>query len=245
MSGSTIHIGNKSPVVAGMATMPSRLESFQQALNSILPQVDRLYLFLDRFEHPYQSLDPRVIVVESGRFGDLRANGKLFGLNLEGRHSYYFPVDDDICYPPDYVETMIEFLDRHSRQFVAGVHGSIFKPGFERYLSDRVILHRSGELTKPVRVDVLGTCTAAFHTGRLNFDVRDWATTNMVDLNFALECARRKITRVAVSRDAGWIRCIGEFQEDSIFTALKDDDTVQTELARELISLSAEGHEAG
>ena len=231
-----IKIGEQTLVIAGMATMPSRLASFEVAINSVLPQVDHLFLFLDRFETPYVSGDPRVTVLTSDTFGDLRANGKLMGLNMAGPDAYYFCLDDDIDYPPDYVSRMLQFLSNNDNRIVAGVHGSTLIPDFKNYLTDRAILHRSQALDQASRMHIAGTCTAAFHTELLQFDVRRWNTTNMVDLNFALECKRRNIPIVSIPRSKGWVKCIEEHQPDSIFTSLKKDDTEQTRLARILMS---------
>ena len=234
----TVKIGTQTLVIAGMATMPSRLESFEFALNSILPQIDHLFLFLDRFETPYISGDPKVTVLTSDAFGDLRANGKLMGLNMTGPSGYYFCVDDDIIYPSDYVQRMLQFLNSNGNNIVAANHASTLLPDFNNYLTDRAILHRSQALARASRVHVAGTCTAAFHTGILQFDVRGWHTTNMVDLNFALECKNRSIPIVSMPREDGWIKCISEHQPDSIFAALKKDDAVQTQLARQLMANS-------
>lgn len=238
-----LKIGDQTLVIAGMATMPSRLESFELALNSILPQVDRLFLFLDRFETPYVCADPRVVILTSDFFGDLRANGKLMGLTMAGPDAYYFCVDDDIVYPADYVQRMLGFLNSQNNSIVAGIHASILKPDFSKYLTDRAILHRSQGLERASRVHIAGTCTTAFHTGILQFDVRQWKTTNMVDLNFALECQRRNVSILSIPREEGWIKCISENQPDSIFTALKHDDTVQTRLAKQLLG-DGQGHKA-
>lgn len=233
----TIRIGSKQLLVAGMATMPSRIDSFELALNSILPQVDRLFVFLDRFDEPYISGDPRVIILQSQQFGDLRANGKLLGLTMTGPDSYYFCVDDDIIYPHDYVEKMTNFIRANGDGIAATVHGSLLKPDLENYLTDRRILHRSHPLTKPQALHVSGTCTTAFSTNCLRFDVREWQTTNMVDLNFARECKQRNIPRLAIPRTENWVQCIAEHQADSIFTRLKEEHTTQTRMARALLDL--------
>jgi hypothetical protein len=60
----------------------------------------------------------------------------------------------------------------------------------------------------------------------------------MVDLHFAIECQKRGLERVAVPRERKWVQTLGSSQEDSIYARLKRDDSVQTELARELIALS-------
>lgn len=230
-------LNSEKIVVAGMATMPSRRDSFQFALDSILPQVDRLYLFLDRFEKPHKLSDTRVIVLNSETHGDLRANGKFLGLTIQKGDFYYFSVDDDIIYPSDYVSNMIDFLNKSKAPIIAGIHGSILNKEFNQYQTDRKILHRSMGLRQPVKLDVLGTCTVGFRSSTIQFDVRRWPTINMVDLNFAIECERRKIMRYSIPRQPGWIQCIEECQKDSIFHQLRQNDSQQTKLAKQFLDM--------
>src|SRR5262245_24698174 len=91
------------PRVGGMATMPPRSGTAPRAIASILPQVSRLWLFLDRFDAvPSYALDSRIGVLRSQDCGDLRANGKLLGLVQESSPCTFFSLDDDIEYPIDY-----------------------------------------------------------------------------------------------------------------------------------------------
>ncbi len=79
------------PLVAGMATMPSRAETAPRAIASVLSQVDRLWLFLDRFDDtPAFARDPRIQVVRSQELGDLRANGKFAALFLDDEPFTFF-----------------------------------------------------------------------------------------------------------------------------------------------------------
>lgn len=231
---------SKSPMVyAGMATMPSRKESFGRAINSILPQVDRLFLFLDRFPPGSRIHHPKVTVLTSQEHGDLRANGKLLGLGQIDEPGYYFTADDDIAYPPDYVPVMIDHLSKLGPGKVAGLHGSILlRDGFESYLRSRMVVVRDRALDRYAGVDVMATCTCAFRTDDLRFDVRDWTLRNMVDLHFSIECEKRGLARFAVPRARGWVVTLGTRQPDSIYAELRRDDSVQTGLARQLMSMS-------
>jgi len=228
-------IGQHPMVVGGMATMPSRLDTLWQAINSILPQLDRLYLFFDRFEKPPIIRHPKIVCLNSQTFGDHRANGKFLGLLMSNRDPYYFSLDDDILYPKDYVQRMVGYLQENGDRVAVGVHGSILKAGFNRYLTDRNTAHRSMKTEEAQSVDVLGTCTTAFRTRTISFDVRQWKQRNMVDLMFAHECKRHRIERRLIPRDEKWIQCLAENQADSIFLALNQDDRVQTKLARALL----------
>lgn len=224
-------------LVAGMATMPSRQPTIRAAIGSILSQVDRLFLFLDRFETEIDIRHPKIVVLRSQAFGDLRANGKLLGLTMCSGPTRYFTVDDDIRYPPDYVARMNAQLDALPRETVLGVHGSRLRPPVRSYRDDRESLHRAMLRSQHEPVDVIGTDSAAFDTRVLNFDVRDWDSVNMVDLNFAIECAKRGLRRLLATRRRYWVEALSENQPDSIYAKLKQDDTRQTALANALLKL--------
>lgn len=231
---------SKELVVAGMATMPSRRKTLWTALESILPQVDRLYLFLDRFPQGFSIQHEKIVPIYSQQFGDRRANGKLMGMLMCGVGPYYLSVDDDIEYPSDYAERMVDFLRERDDQVAVGVHASKLKrQQFGRYLTDRSVLHRSAPISSPSEVDVLGTCTTAFSTRKVNFDVRRWKMTNMVDLMFAMECHKLQAKLVSIPREENWIKCIEEVQADSIYARLRQDDSVQTKIAKQLISVTS------
>lgn len=226
-------------VYAGMATMPTRSASFGTAVHSILPQVDRLFLFLDRFQENVRADHPKVTLLRSQEHGDLRANGKLLGLALADEPGFYFTVDDDILYPPNYVQGMLSHLARLGHGRVAGLHGSILKRDeFESYTKSRTVVVRDRALDRYVGVDVIATCTCAFRMADLHFDVREWTLRNMVDLHFSIECQTRGLHRFAVPRERKWVISLASRQPDSIYASLRRDDSVQTELARRLIAMS-------
>lgn len=226
------------PIVAGMATMPRRADLLKGALGVVLPQVDELHLFLDRFEDvPAHAQHEKIRLYRSQDHGDLRANGKLLGLTACPRDAIYFTMDDDIAYPANYVARMSAHLARYGFAVALGVHGLTLYPPIERYLESR----RSTPRSKPLRVDravhLLGTDTAVFPAWRADFDVRQWEAFNMVDLMFAREMARRKMPRVIISRRRAWVHDVEPADGESIYAQLKKDDSRQTVLARELVEI--------
>ncbi len=225
------------PRVAGMATMPSRADCAPRAVASILPQVDRLWLFLDRFdERPAYAHDERVRVVRSQDAGDLRANGKLVGL-IEEEPCTFFGVDDDVEYPADYCAKLDGSLDHFGGRVVVGCHAAILREPVESYSRDMKVLHRRSGQSRAAGVDLLGSDSLAFRTTTLRFDVREWPDLNMVDLSFALEARRRGIPLVMLPRASHWLSALAEDQDDAIWTGVLRDDSRQTELAHELLSL--------
>lgn len=226
------------PRVAGMATMPSRAATAAEALATILPQVDVLWLFLDRFDAvPPYARDRRIRVVRSQDVGDLRANGKLLGVALNEQPCIFFSVDDDIAYPPDYCDTLVKHLDRYDQPVVVGVHAALFPDDLRSYTRDTKVLHRRSPQERARCVDLLGTDSIAFRTTTLHFDVRAWTNVNMVDLSFARLASERSIPLVMIPRGAHWLRALDENQQDSIWRSALQDDSRQSVLARELIAM--------
>jgi len=80
--------------VVGMATFKGREKAVDTAINSLSNQVDEIILY-DNEVNP-----------------DLTDNGKFYGLSLQKEPCYYFTCDDDLFYPSNYVETMIESIER-------------------------------------------------------------------------------------------------------------------------------------
>jgi hypothetical protein len=221
-----------------MATMPSRADTAPKAIESVLAQVDRLWLFLDRFDAvPPYAEDERIRVVRSLDVGDLRANGKLVAAVLEEEECTFFCADDDVLYPPNYCATLEAHLNRYRGKAVVGVHAAVLRSPVESYGRDMKVLHRRADQARSEGVDLLGSDSLAFRTSTLRFDVREWRDVNMVDLCFARVARERSIPLVKIPRAAHWVSALDENQDDSIWMGVLDDDSRQTALAQELMEL--------
>lgn len=229
-------------VIAGMATMPSRAHTFREAFNSIVRQVDRLYIYFDGHNEipEFVRSDPRVTPILSRDQPGLRANGKMLGLCLETGPFLFVCVDDDFLYPPNLVAHLKDGLASLNGRAVVGYHGSLLEKPLVRYEQNRKIFHYSTELPMKREVDVLGTGAVMFSSTALQFDVRRWPWVNMVDLGLAHEAAKARLPLICLSRHKDHIRVLEEGQPDSIFVALKRDDSRQTDLAHQLLALRAQ-----
>lgn len=222
-------------VVGGMTIRPGRDTALWKTIKSILPQLDRLYLFFDRFETVQVVRDPKIVCLYSQLFGDHRESGKFLGLLMSRNDPYYFALDDQIVYPPDYVDRMLTYLKENPSDVAAGVHGINFRDGFDDYSADTEIYHFSDKLSHGREVDLLGTGSVAFRTQKLGFDVRQWRQKNMPDLLFALECKKRGIKLAMVPRDTGWLIAQGRTDSDEATQSRPQINAIRTKLARKLI----------
>lgn len=218
--------------------MPSRQATAPEAIESVLPQVDRLWLFLDRFDSvPSFAEDDRIHVLRSQDLGDLRGNGKLLPVALESEPCTFFGADDDVRYPADYCATLEKHLARYRGKAVVGVHAAVLRSPLASYGRDLKVLHRRADQARAEGVDLLGSDSFAFATPTLRFDVRAWEDVNMLDLSFARVARERAVPLVKIPRPSHWVTALDENQADSIWMGVLADDTRQTALARELMAL--------
>lgn len=196
------------PVVCGMASIPSRVDVLRVAVDSILPQVDHLFIYLNGFDSvPGFLLSDKVTVFRSSDYGDYRDNSKFFGLRCFEDDVYFFSIDDDIEYPPDYVPEMVAAIERFDREAVVGVHGVVYGTESRLFL-DRGVLHFRDQLEADVPVSALGTGTTAFHTSTLEFDCLEFSQVGMADLVMAQLASERGVPMIAVARPSAWLRAL-------------------------------------
>jgi hypothetical protein len=227
----------RPPRIGGMATMPSRAHTIGTVLASILPQLDRLFIFFDKYgevPEPFAS-HPKIVALTPARYGELAGAGKFLGIQLHADPCLYFGFDDDILYPPDYVEVLIRALYRHRLQAAVGFHAALMKPPYRSYVHDRTILHFNEPCVVDSHADMLGTGTMAFHTGTFRFDPKSWSVTNMCDLMVAIEAAKQSVPRISIRRPAEYLLALEQVQSDSVYARLKDDDSRQSEIMREAL----------
>lgn len=231
MSGANI---NALVRIGGIATMPSRAHTFEKALASILPQVDRLFVFFDKFIQVPAAFvgHAKIVPLTVAEHGKLEGSGKFLGVKLYADPCLYFCFDDDILYPPDYVEVMTRALYRHYLRAVVGLHGAFFRPPFLSFRQDRKVFHFTAELAVDAHIDTLGTGTIAFHTGNFRVDPRDWPHHDMDDLMIAIEAVKREMPRIAIRRPKSFLHALAENQPDSVYHSLNRDDSRQSAIMR-------------
>ena len=94
--------------IAGLATIPSRESTLRYVIDSILPQVDHLYVaFNDYSELPIWLTEypQKLHFFLTGK--DNMSDAEKFRLVEEFEDAIYCSIDDDLIYPPFYVKNLI------------------------------------------------------------------------------------------------------------------------------------------
>ena len=116
--------------IVAMATFPPRKEGMLQVVSALLPQCDKFYLYLNKYKEvpPELPVDDRLVPVLAGpdqELPDVGSHGKFYWLGKDP--GYYLSVDDDIFYPPDYVEYLVAGVEKYKRRAIVGLHGGIYR----------------------------------------------------------------------------------------------------------------------
>jgi hypothetical protein len=166
---------------------------------------------------------------------DLGDAGK-FVMPTRQESGYVLTCDDELLYPPDYVDRTLRAVERY--QSPVSYHGCVIKPPITSYYQQRKNQVRCvGFCPADVPVDVLGTGTMAYKIAHLpaRLTMAAFQTSNMADLWFALWCHTHGVRRIALAHDEGWILELPYVAKaDSIWGMAHRDDAPQTAIANQL-----------
>lgn len=224
------------PVVAALCSIPERAARLERVVRDLLPQVDELHVYLDRYaEVPAylkQNAD-KVVVRTSKEHPGLRDNAKFLPLLGLTKPCYYLTLDDDLYYPPDYVNALLKKLQHYENQVVVGVHGVLLPEYPTGYFSGfrRVLMFNHAQ-TADALVNNLGTGTVAFHSTALaGLDYRRFEHAGMVDLYLSAFCRQQGVPMVAIARHDDWVH-EPDAPTQTLYDEFKADDAMQTALVK-------------
>lgn len=202
---------SENSICAAIASYPERELLLRDAVNSLLPQVDHLFVYLNNYRavpdylisSPFARKLHYILDTNSTR----RASAKFFW--LDKHPGYWLICDDDIIYPSDYASVMQEKFHAHGARRLVGAHGTIFSRQFQHYYASRIRdLLFAEALDRDQPVHMLGTGTLFLHSSMLTSEevalLQSRATEN--DETLAVISKRRGLEQISVARAAGWIK---------------------------------------
>lgn len=196
-------------IFACLTTIPSRTKSLEETVNSLLPQVDKIFIYL----HGYTPVNlpsflegnDKIELAYDLEWGDKGDIDKFhFVKDLKG---YVLICDDDLIYPRDYANRMIQAVDRHNREALITAHGTLMYPlPIANYYLDRHCYPCLSDVFNEVEVQIGGTGVMAFHTD-INFDpLLVDKTPNMVDIWIGIWARQKDISIFVEPHIGGWIK---------------------------------------
>lgn len=198
---------DKDKITVSIASIMRRSGALRDVVKSLLNQCDTMNIYLHGYnEIPYFLLHDKINVMTDKKYGD-RGDADKFFLAAE-TDGYCFTCDDDLIYPPDYVNTMIKKIEQYRRKCCVGVHGLLLKdtPVTNFYTDRYKAFHYNLNLNIDQPVHILGTGVMAYHSDTINISLDDFELPNMADIWFGLQAQKQKVGMICISHRQGWVK---------------------------------------
>ncbi len=198
-------------------------------LESLLPQVDEIRLFLNGFREPPECAFNNERIKFEISTDNLGAEQKLrWAGDWEG---IYLSVDDDIVYPRNYAQKMVETIERWDGQALVTSHGRV-------YLDKPDTVHRTvqgsvGLYNKAVPagrwINHGGTGVMAWDASKLRVP-SVLPERNMVDMQIAIWAQLNSVPMWLVEHSGDWFTPLAALDPKGLFRASQHENHVRRNL---------------
>ena len=218
-------------ITAQLATIPDREDFLKQVVNSLIDQVDLLSISLNNYKKVPEWL--RVLPVETRLLDNSTGDAAKF-YGIEDIGGYFFACDDDLIYPKDYIETLIDKIEQYQRRAIITLHGRVMpQRKVVSYYKDRFEIYRClGTGDYDVRVHVGGTGVMGFHSDTFKIKYSDFKEKNMADIWVSGHAKRQNVPIVVIAHKAGWL--VPLIPTNTIWDQHYEDDELQTNIYNDL-----------
>ncbi len=175
-------------ITAQLATIPDRVDLLKQTVESLVPQVNRLFVALNGHKIVPGFLEHKKISIY--KLDNTKGDAAKF-YNLKSSEGYIFTCDDDLLYPEDYCKVMISKLREHDNRVILTNHGRIMEPkpvtnsytdrkGGSRNPDSK--FHCCLDAPREAYLDIGGTGVMAWHSDYFFPDYDKITIPNMADI---------------------------------------------------------------
>ena len=230
---------NGDLVICGIATIKERKENLKLTVDSLINQVDKLIIYQNGYYDNTDFLNNEKIEVLSSLITgiDMGDAGKFFKVGEYKEYFYYLSVDDDLIYPPDYVNNLISNLKKYDNKVIVSHHGRIMKENPKSYYKDFEVGFRClDEVTDEIEIDFGGTGVMGFHTStvkNLTFDM--FKSPNMADIWVGKYAKENNIPIIILKHNEGWLKTsLNKSETNTIFRKYLNDHTIQNQIIQSI-----------
>ena len=149
-----------------------------------------------------------------------------------GNNYYIALCDDDLIYPPDYLQKLIDGCEKYNAH--VSLHGVILDKGtIASYYHNRQVFRGLGDVDKDYLIDIAASCMTLF---KRNFhdDLDTWydfcGTTSMDDIYVNYFAKKKGLQRVVLAHKGDYLTHKELLPEDEyVYDRHVNNDAVQTE----------------
>jgi len=234
-----------------LATIPGRINTLPDVIDSLIDQVDKLNIILNGFSFTERYHIEKLYDYDQSAWGieDLdklnfiprdnqMADGEKHYRIEEAEPGYIFTADDDIIYPDFYVKYMISKIEQYNRKYVVTLHGRVYNElPIYSYYRDRAEMYQCLATVKGDHVildDTKAGCggdgVMAYHTDTFRMHYEWCELPSMSQLWVALACNKLGVPQMVVEHESDWLIYTLDETFDTIWDRENQNDGVQTNL---------------
>ena len=192
-----------------IATLPERESMLQTTVNSLINQVDRINIMLNGHKDaPYflKQLEFHTKKIQYFAMDNTTGDAAKF-FRVEILKDYVFTCDDDLQYPPDYVEKMIAKLKEYDNKVILSCHGRKMNPKpVTSIYADRVHTYPCTMFVIDDHfVELGGTGVMAFHSDYFKPIYSEFKRRNMADIWVAKQAHEQGCKILVMGHPDNWI----------------------------------------
>jgi hypothetical protein len=204
-------------ITAGIASVPERSESLEKVLDSLTGQVNAIFVALNYCDHEAPKyLDNYSNVfwwVSDNRMGD--SEKFAMAMNTKG---YFLGCDDDIVYPFDYAEYMVDGVKQYNG--LVSLHGRVYTSPIANFKQFSANYRCLGSVPEDVKVNFIGSGCCAFDTSRLKVSLTEFKIKNMADIWLSKLATEQGVPMVVLEHPRDYLTYLP--QKETIWRSTKD-----------------------
>lgn len=193
-------------VLVGIASIPERVASLERVIAALAPQADRIAVSLNDYQTvpDFLRLYPNVeyVLRTLGNGGDAEKFAAV-----DDWDGIVATCDDDILYPPDYIQTLRRAIRRYGPETMVGFHGgkTLGWNGSALAATHKQIRCLGDLEEDDTDINVLGTGALAYHAAYVPVWRDVFREPNMADVHMACHARALGVPMVALAHKAGWL----------------------------------------
>lgn len=207
------------PCIAGMATIRAREQSLREAVQSLLPQVSHLYVYLNDYDikSPWmrtaEASSPVTFLLGKELSGDLGDAAKFFMMS-DLAHGHFISVDDDLVYPPDFASRLCEWSARFGGRALCTTHGrklgdttTPIRGFFQDAHAQTRLFHIFSDVHAPAFVHFGGTGSMCFDVSKVQMSLDlEGREHNLADIWVGIRAQLCGVPIAVIPHTRDWIR---------------------------------------
>jgi hypothetical protein len=205
----------------------NRKESLLKTIDSIYNQADIINIILNLYaDTPTELIDSKINIYHKDN--SIGASFKF--LRILESDGYFFTIDDDLIYPKNYSEYMIDRFNYYDREKIVTLHGRKYTkfPITSYYKSPHTKFHCLGDVNDDILLNVGGSGVMMFHTDLVKMPIDYIKEKNMSDLCISRYANENNIEIMCLKHRSDYLKYQEQPKNTTIYEIYKGDEELRT-----------------